>query len=119
MNIYWKIRLWLMLNISSPWRQFKFNFRERVKSTWFSIKVGSWHRPCYECWGSCTSMKYGQIQPCRLGCDHGYLTAHFWDDILFHRNWWYRLLVWVKGCEPDSTNMAGVCKRGSWGCRKH
>ena len=123
MNAYWAFRLWWMNNVMDTWRQFKHDLHERVKSTKYSIKVGSWHKPCIECWGSQTSVKYGQEQSCRLGCDGGYQKAHFWmdmKDIFYPSQRLYEMkLLLTKGCVRRHPWASGNCLKGTLGCHRH
>ncbi len=60
----------------------KFNFIQRAKSTWYSIKALGWHKPCFECYGSGVKWKYSDIQDCP-GCagGAGYIRVGFWYDM--------------------------------------
>jgi len=126
MNAYWKFRLRLM-NAWGVWDQFKFNFHERVKSTSYSIKVGSWHKPCIECWGSKESMKYAQLQPCRMGCEVGYQRTDFWLDMkyMFYPDQKiYYFKYWLKrtflGCSKRNWKVWHEhCRYGTCGCDNH
>ena len=118
LNTYWQFRIWWMNNITERWLRFKFDCYERAKSTWYSLKARSWHKPCFECWGSKTSVKYNQIQPCRNGCGVGYVKIGFLHDLIFSRNWWYSFRLFIYGCAPNS-KADHVCVRGTWGCVQH
>jgi hypothetical protein len=125
-NIYWKFRLWWMNNIPS-WNRISFVVSQRWASIIYSLSVWDWHKPCIECWGSKTSMKYGQLQPCRLGCGVGYQRIHFWMDMkeifypsqrIYHLQQWFKRVVY--GCSKRNEKVwHQYCRFGTCGCDHH
>jgi hypothetical protein len=121
-NLYWRLWLWWQDDVKSSWWRLCHTIKERTKSTWFSLKVGSWHKPCVECWGSGISVKYGQEQDCRLGCDRGYQKMKFWHDLNYSLNITYKLdLLKMKlhGCKRKPWRLDFECKHGTFGCSVH
>ncbi len=114
---YFFYRLW-HLTILEGLSDWKWSLKRDWKSLKYSIRQLRLHTICPECNGAgeyYNSYDMRDCSTCKDGCGFVPVRRYHVEDF-FH---WYHIQLWFKGCKPDSKNMAGVCRRGNWGCRLH